>query len=180
MVTVDGMGWAWWRVGVTARLPYLRSRLRAAWGSVPPRTETRPEQRRNGAAKKRRDPSLKKAKRRFFYHGVLRSLDALFSWAVLCREPQATVLEFSNVSLSLSPLSGLFFWATQDPRLDNDVAELHVPAVFVPVLDDAGEDDAANLPVGQVLLVLLSAHVLHSVRLEQHLLVRQDVGHVHP
>lgn len=55
-----------------------------------------------------------------------------------------------------------------------------MPAVFVPVLDDAGEDDAANLPVGQVLLVLLSAHVLHGVRLEQHLLVRQDAGHVHP
>lgn len=84
------------------------------------------------------------------------------------------------LSLSLSPLSGLFFRATQNPRLDNDVAELHVPAVFVPVLDDAGEDDAANLPVGQVLLVLLSAHVLHGVRLEQHLLVRQDAGHVHP
>lgn len=82
--------------------------------------------------------------------------------------------------LCLSPLSGLFFRATQDPRLDNDVAELHVPAVFVPVLDDAGEDDAANLPIGQVLLVLLSAHVLHGVRLEQHLLVRQDAGHVHP
>lgn len=69
--------------------------------------------------------------------------------------------------LSLSvPSLGLFFWATQDPRLDNDVAELHVPAVFVPVLDDAREDDAANLPVGQVLLVLLSAHVLHGVRLK--------------
>lgn len=52
--------------------------------------------------------------------------------------------------------------------------------VFVPVLDDAGENDAVDFPASQVLLVFLAANVFHGVWLEKHLLMGQDGGHVDP
>lgn len=65
----------------------------------------------------------------------------------------------------------LFFRTTQDPRLDNDVAVLHVAPVLVPVLDDAGKNNAVNFPAGQVLLVFLPANVFHGVWLKKDLLM---------
>lgn len=73
--------------------------------------------------------------------------------------------------LSCHVCSVLFFRTTQDPRLDNDVAVLHVSPVFVPVLDDAGENDAVDFPASQVLLVLLPANILHGVWFEKDLLM---------
>lgn len=67
--------------------------------------------------------------------------------------------------------------ATKHSRFGDDIPILQVASILVTILDDAGERNAANLPLGQSLLVL-AADVFHGLGLKQHALVGENPGHV--